>query len=464
MENPQEIKLVLHKIEPKDNPSYKWVYSGKIEGDEGNCIICHSDPDNPNSLLPYDEWIKDAHSKSALNPRFLTMYHGTDVKGNQSPETKYGYNKDYGSFPSPPDKTKPYYGPGYKLDFPNKNGNCGACHLPLDAINNAYGINPKEIGKIGKEGISCDFCHKIWEVTLDPETNLPYPNTPGVLSYEYRRPFKDKQFFAGPYHDVWPGEDTYSPNMNESKFCAPCHFGEFWGKQIYNSFGEWEASSYSDKETGQTCQDCHMPNRGTHYIALKEKGGVYRDPLTIFSHLMKDSSDIPFVKETIKLEATVQKKGVKLMVDITLTNETAGHHFPTGSPLRHMILVVQGKDKGNNNLELIDGELLPSWCGIGDIKRGNYGNIPGKVYAKVLKETWTDISPTGAYWNPITIVQDNRIPALKFDKSRYIFKLPDSKKGTFKIKLIYRKAYKELQEQKGWNLPDIVMEESTLNF
>jgi len=60
-------------------------------------------------------WLdNDAHGRSAVNPRFLSMYNGTDVHGNQSPLTRFGYSRDYGRFPLPPDLSQPYFGPGCK--------------------------------------------------------------------------------------------------------------------------------------------------------------------------------------------------------------------------------------------------------------------------------------------------------------------------------------------------------------
>jgi hypothetical protein len=115
-------------------------------------------------------------------------------------------------------------------------------------------------------------------------------NMPGVLSYEFRRPPEGHQFFSGPYDDVAPFEDTYSPIQRESQFCAPCHFGVFWDTQIYNSFGEWLASPYSNADTGKTCQDCHMPPGKVDHFARYSVGGMQRDPMTIFSHLMPGST------------------------------------------------------------------------------------------------------------------------------------------------------------------------------
>ena len=89
-----------------------------------------------------------------------------------------------------------------------------------------------------------------------------------------KRPFNGHQFFAGPFDDVAPGEDTYTPIQKESAYCAPCHFGKFWEVEIYNSYGEWLDSPYSDPETGQTCQDCHMPPGLNDRFASIDAGGA----------------------------------------------------------------------------------------------------------------------------------------------------------------------------------------------
>ena len=56
---------------------------------------------------------------------------------------------------------------------------------------------------------------------------------PGVLSMDIRRPFPEDedryQLFFGTFDDDnVPEEDTYLPLLEESQFCAPCHFGVFW--------------------------------------------------------------------------------------------------------------------------------------------------------------------------------------------------------------------------------------------
>ncbi len=465
-----EVDIVLTAHHASDNPAYVWLPSTYHEGQGENqgCAECHSRAGSSLAFpLPVDEWLLDTHSQSAANLRFLTMYTGADVNGNQSLPTRYAFSRDYGSFPMRPDLTQPYYGPGYKLDFPDTAGNCAACHTPAAAIDNAYGIDPTIVTGVEAEGVPCDFCHKIWDVKLDASTGLPFPNTPGVLSYEFRRPPEGHQFFAGPLDDVAPGEDTYSPIQRQSQFCAPCHFGVFWNTTIYNSFGEWLESPYSDAATGRTCQDCHMPPGCAALFALPDKGGVTRDPQTIFSHLMPGASSLDLLQNAVTLSVDAIRAGDEITVTVTILNDLTGHHVPTDSPLRQMILLVDVRDGQGQALSLRDGPLVPEWGGVGDPAAGYYAGLPGKGFAKILMELWTEISPSGAYWNPTRIVSDNRIPAFGSDTSNYIFEISEVSQTSevlVQVALLFRRAFIELRDQKGWDVPDIVMEESTVEL
>jgi len=72
------VTITLKPYYTTDNPDYTWF---SHEGAEGSLSCSHCMPS-------YNEWIHDAHSQSAVNPRFLTMYNGTDVFSNQSPPTR----------------------------------------------------------------------------------------------------------------------------------------------------------------------------------------------------------------------------------------------------------------------------------------------------------------------------------------------------------------------------------------
>jgi hypothetical protein len=465
-----EVEIRLEAHADVDHSEYDWLPSEYHpgQGEDQGCAECHSNQGTDLQFtLPVDEWLADAHSQSAHNPHFITMYNGTDVLGNQSPLTRYASSRDYGSFPLRPDPTKPYYGPGYKLDFPETDGNCAACHTPAASVNDPYGVDPTKVEGVPAEGVPCDFCHKIWDVNLDPASGLPYTNMPGVLSYEFRRPPEGHQFFAGPLDDVAPGEDTYSALQQESQICAPCHFGIFWDTLVYNSFGEWLKSPYSDPETGQTCQDCHMPPLGVTHFARPDQGGLERNPDTIFSHRMPGASDQDLLQNAVTMDVSAQRYESTVKVDVSITNDQTGHHVPTDSPLRQMILVVQAFDSSGNPLSLQTGPTIPGWGGVGDPQEGYYGGLPGLGYAKILEELWTQISPTGAYWNPTQVLSDNRIAAFETDSTSYEFEIPPEMQEQdirITVRLVFRRAFKELMDQKGWDVPDILMEQETLRL
>lgn len=445
------ILITLKRYYTSDNPEYDWV---STEGTEGSKSCGHCMPG------VYAEWQADAHSRSAVNPRFLTMYTGADMDGNRSPLTRHGSSRDYGRFPLPPTPSEAYYGPGYLLDFPETAGNCAACHAPAAAAKpgQAYAVHADKISGIATEGVFCELCHKVGDVTLDPGTVLPYDNMPGVLSMRLHRPEKGQELFFGPFDDV-TRRVSYLPLQKQSAFCAPCHFGQFWGVQVYNSYGEWLASPYSDPEKGKTCQDCHMPKTENTTFALPEKGGVSRPVSCILSHRMPGADDIDLLKDAASLNMNAQRVGDRIKLEVLVTNEKAGHHIPTDHPARNILLVVSAADASGKELKCLSNQFVPDWGGKGNAP-DDYAGRPGKGYAKILEELWTEISPTAAYWRQIVLREDTRIPALTTDVTHYEFDAPnDSGPITVAAKLIFRRAFKELARQKKWNITDILMEQ-----
>jgi hypothetical protein len=454
------VRLVLRLYQTNDNPNYAWVSPTGIN----SCYSC-----KPGVT---QVWLdNDAHGKSAVNPRFLSMYNGTDLKGNQSPLTRVSYG-DYGAVPIPPDPNQPYYGPGYKLDFPNAAGNCAACHLPGAAVDDPYNIDPNQTQGVNRFGIHCDLCHKIAAVKLDPATRLPDRNQPGVLSMDIRRPFpEDKsryQLFFGTFlDDNVPMEDTNLPLLAESQFCAPCHYGAFWDTVVYNSYGEWLDSPYSDPAIGKTCQSCHMPAptllNGSPIINVAPgNGGVERDPAAIHAHTFPGAASQELLQNSLSLQAAASREGNRLRVTVTLTNDKTGHDVPSDSPLRHLILLVEASGSNGQPLSLLEGERMPEWGGVGDPRQGYYAGLPGKAFAKVLVELWTGISPSGAYWNHTRLESDNRLRPFASDTSQYLFAAPGADDLSVRVRLFYRRAYRLLADQKDWTDPDILMNSAEL--
>lgn len=469
----QTVTITLKPLFDHDNYRYDWFDFEGVQG-SASCGLCHRE---------YAEWLKDAHSQAAVNPRFISIYTGSDVHGNQGQLTTYTSEGKAVI----PDSSAGYNGPGYRLDNPQRAGNCATCHTPVasknDNSNNCgwsgchtdltaeravqvdHGVIPLHLTGDAAEGISCDFCHKVGGIVLDPETNLPYADKPGILSMKLFRPEEGQQVFFGTVLDV-TRRVSYSPVQAESEYCAPCHYGVFGGVVghnsvsggvvIYNSYGEWLESPYSDPETGKTCQECHMQVVDENYFVFPERGGIQRDYFDFHSHYMPGAADEQLLQNSVTMAAQALRQGDQLSVQVKITNDQTGHHIPTDVPIRQMLLVVEAYDASGKQLTLTAGPLLPAWA-------GDYAALPGKAFAKVLRDEWTGEAPTAAYWRPVTILEDTRLAALATDSSEYTFSLPNGETARVEVRLYFRRAFYDLAKIKGWEDPDILMEEATLH-
>ncbi|GIK64992.1 MAG: hypothetical protein BroJett018_27860 [Chloroflexota bacterium] len=449
------IAITLTRYYTTDNPDYAWF---SHEGATGSlaCSNCH---------VCYDEWLADAHSRSAVNPRVLSVYNGTDLNGTKGAVTQYEFDQAAGiEIPLAPSLGQDGVGVGFRLDYPDLGGNCATCHAPAAALNaeSAYQVDMNTLSGIETEGVFCEFCHKTGAVTLNPVTNIPNISLPGVLSMQLYRPAEDEELFFGNLDDV-PQPDTYLPLFEESAFCAPCHTGNFWGTTIYNSYGEWLASPYSDPERGKTCQDCHMPPVDYEYFVFPERGGLARNPETVFSHRMPGAADTNLLENTAELDVKAVCKNGQLAVTVAVTNTGAGHDIPTDNPLRNVILVVNASTADGQVLTLTDGPTIPEWGGVGDPEQGYYAGLPGVLYAKILADYYTGETPSMAYWRQTRIVSDNRIHALETDETHYQFDLPNGNcDAVIDVQLLLRRAFIDLMDQKAWDTPDMLMEQVIL--
>lgn len=473
---PDDLRIELALLPQVDNHKYDWFSFEGVDGSAA-CGLCHRE---------FEEWQADQHSQSAVNHRFLSIYSGTDINGEMGQPIRWGSDGQA----LPPDPDQPYTGPGFVPDNPGgRVGNCTTCHMPMVSklptnqncswsgchtsltIERAtdylsFPGTPMSARGDALEGISCEFCHSIGEVFIDPETNLPRPDMPGILSMRLHRPMEgETPAFFGTLVDV-NRKDSYLPLLSESEFCASCHFGVFGGVMgvgtmtgglpVYNSYGEWLESPYSDPDTGQTCQQCHMPEAEQNWFVLEERGGLERDYATLHNHTMLGAASEDLLQNTIAMSNRVARTTGQLEVEVSLTNVGAGHHVPTDQPMRSMILVVEALDANDQPLALIGGPLNPDFS-------GDYAGQPGKTFALVLRDEWTGDAPTVAFWREISLVEDTRIPALATDTTQYVFNVPEDEPITVNIRLLYRRAFYDLMQQKGWDDADILMESETLH-
>ncbi|PKO22405.1 MAG: hypothetical protein CVU38_09630 [Chloroflexi bacterium HGW-Chloroflexi-1] len=440
------IGLILKPHPTADDPTYQWLTSLPDPNAALGCGHC---------MTNYDEWKLDAHALSATNPRFLSMYNGADLAG------------------------RPNVGPGWKLDSPNDAGACANCHAPAAALAHNGAADMNRLTGVETEGVLCDLCHKIGDVTLDPATGLPHAVAPGVQSFRLYRPAPGTQVFFGTLDDI-PRRVSALELERQSQFCAPCHSGGWWGVSAYASYDEWLASPYAAE--GVTCQACHMPPEGksrrivprcppTAQVSPKEQAAQPlseaactlqscvdchlrpadpaarnalaatalipdRPPETLHTHRMTGVTDEAFMRSSVAMTVTATQGPDGVLVNVAITNVGAGHSVPSDSPLRNMILVVTVHDAQGNPLPYLGRQVVPEWggvdCGLSDRESairnpkseiGNYAGLPGKGFAKVL-EDYEGNAPAPQWRNGVHILSDNRIPARATDLSHYPFALP----------------------------------------
>jgi len=427
------ITITLNPHYTTDNPDYQWFPS--------------NDPAHPLSCMhctvAHPQWRANAHANSATNPRFFSLYNGTDLTGTIT------------------------VAPGYKLDFPGTAGNCATCHAPAApiagiatpitgtaTITGAFSADMNELSGVETEGSFCEFCHKVGEVYLDPATGLPYDDRPGVLSMRLYRSPPGEVLFFGPFDDV-TRRVSYLGVEKRSQFCAPCHQFSFGGTPVYQSFEEWLESPYPAQ--GIECQTCHMAPTGVNYFVYPYKGGLIRDPALIASHLQPGASDVDLLQNTVSMTACAQQVLGRLHVTVAITNTAAGHHVPTDHPGRHLLLVITTTDELGQALCQQGGPTVPDWG-------GPQAGLPGKAFAKVLRDVETGESPVISYWKPTTIVSDNRIPAMGSDTSVYTFTVPAGGPVRVTAELRFRRLFQAVMDAKGWDTADIVMEEERVEL
>lgn len=414
------ITLTLRHYHTTDHPEYTWP--SPISGTSAvACGNCHP--------MIVSQWITNGHGGATFNPRFYSLYNGTDLTGTTS------------------------IGPGYLNDFPSTAGNCANCHAPGAGVDGYLNTNMNSVRGLITATIHCDYCHKIGGVYLNPATGSVYPNAPGVRSQQLLRPPLGDNIFFGPYDDI-KDPDTRLPLISESVYCAPCHQFSMWGTPIYESFNEWLNSPYA--AAGITCQKCHMPPNGDTYFASPGAGGLEHPPEKIPSHLDRGALDVDLLQNSVTMTAFAQPIVDRIEVTVSITNTNVGHHVPTDHPGRQMILTIHATDAQGHDLIQQAGDSVPTWGGA-------QAGLPGKAYAKVLQDVATGEAPVVSYWKQTRILSDTRLAARQNDTSAYAFAAPAGGGPiTITAELRFRRSFHSVMEAKGWNMPDIMMEETQI--
>ena len=198
---------------------------------------------------------------------------------------------------------------------------CLECHAPLAISTNDLALERKT----SWEGISCDYCHSVQSVAFvggQPKPKLEF----GAVK-------------SGPMKEAFSGAHltAYSPVHVSSNVCAPCHeYRNAQGFPVLTTFSEWQASRHGRQS--HNCQSCHMSEVAGDVadIRLTRKPGS-----KINLHRMPGSRSLEQLNRAVKAKLSADRVGDTVRVTVEMSNAGAGHHVPTGSPLRQLLLDLQ---------------------------------------------------------------------------------------------------------------------------
>jgi Cytochrome c554 and c-prime len=198
---------------------------------------------------------------------------------------------------------------------------CLGCHSPLAARTGDFRLRRK----VSWEGITCDYCHSIHEISFSGKN----PGATLELSLVKTGPLKDA---ASGVHGT-----VFSEVHTSSDVCAPCHdYQNALGFPVLTTFSEWRSSRFAKE--GRTCQSCHMYKVAGDVV---DAGTGSSGTAKINLHQMPGSHSIEQLASTVKAQLATERHGDSLRVFVDVANTVAGHYVPTGSPLRQIVLEVR---------------------------------------------------------------------------------------------------------------------------
>ncbi len=199
---------------------------------------------------------------------------------------------------------------------------CLRCHSPVGFLyQDATGDRAET-----KEGVSCDFCHRVAEVN-ERSTHLHVAelSTSGAI--------------YGPTGGVdSPAHSTQQGTVfADSSLCALCHLDRSSdGIPLENTFEEWKNSDFARRGVG--CADCHMPQKegpATDVPGLTQRRSTHASHRVHGGH-----ANSPMLQSAARVEVISADASSELRISVR--NLTVGHNFPSnGAHLAELTLEIE---------------------------------------------------------------------------------------------------------------------------
>ena len=207
---------------------------------------------------------------------------------------------------------------------------CLSCHSPIAVESGDMAL----VKKVSWEGITCDYCHSIRDVTLGGS------NPKATVDYSLVK--------SGPWKDVTsPAHGTvFSAVHTSALICASCHeYRNAQGFAVLTTYSEWSKSEYGAKN--QSCQSCHMYQVAGNVVDPRVQRTTQ---VGINLHQIPGSHSMQQLEKALHAELSATHEGGRLRIVVEVTNRGAGHSVPTGSPMRQLILEVRADPYGGTTI------------------------------------------------------------------------------------------------------------------
>jgi hypothetical protein len=192
-----------------------------------------------------------------------------------------------------------------------------------------------------------------------------------------------------------------------------------------------------------------MTPTGTLTNIAPGKGGIERDPTTLAAHIFPGGrSDM--LRRCLSVALRWVPKPGSVLARVTVKADGVGHRVPTGFIDRNLVLVVEAFDRAGRPVALRSGPTLPGLAG-----RGLAGRS-GKLYAKQLTDD--HFRRPVPFWRSHGNLVDTRLFPGRADRADFLF--PRTARRV-RVRLLYRRFWKVVADEKGWKDNEIIVVDRT---
>ena len=291
-----------------------------------SCQVCHQEQ--------YNEWSRSMHAYAMQDPVFIK---GWLKEQEQHPETGERF--------------------------------CVQCHNPPAFVTGEY-LNGYEttdyLPQMIKEGISCDFCHSVTDLSNTVHT----PDNVVAIAEFHLNPGEGIKYGSlenpvkNDYH-----ESQYHPIFKRSDFCLPCHNMTVRNVEAEMTFPEWRRMPGNDMGDLNSCQSCHMPVKsdGSHNHEFTGVDINLTNTLGSSIYDQQYNSVLLLLQNAVILEfggATEDEIlviiGNSLFIPVKITSQTQ-HALPSGTSFsREAWMEIQVLNKETGELLFSSGLIADS--------------------------------------------------------------------------------------------------------